>query len=157
MANEEHLRADLNASFLPSDYAGLVDTVVDEKSILFQIATVLNTNAKEVRVPLWIDDPNSDFSAGQAVHVELGDEVAGATILGNRFGGDARILDRTYYPVHIDHTPLSVDALPAYDHRFPVIRAGGRALGVGPQPHQHLTKTQGRGFIPGVMFQELVI
>lgn len=67
MANEEHLRADLNTSFLPSDYAGLVDTVVDEKSILFQIATVLNTNAKEVRVPLWIDDPNSDFSAEGAV------------------------------------------------------------------------------------------
>lgn len=67
MANEEHLRSDLNASYLPSDFAPLLDTVVDEKSVMFQVATVLNTNAKEVRIPLWTDDPNSDFAAEGAV------------------------------------------------------------------------------------------
>ncbi len=63
MANEEHLRADLNASYLPSDYAPLLDTVVDESAVLFQVATVLNTNAKEIRIPIWADDPDSEFSA----------------------------------------------------------------------------------------------
>src|SRR5258705_7927325 len=63
MANEEHLRADLNASYLPSAYAALVDKVVDEKAVLFQVATILNVSAKDVRVPLWVSDPGSDFAA----------------------------------------------------------------------------------------------
>ncbi|MGV0811748.1 phage major capsid protein [Mycolicibacterium boenickei] len=67
MANEEILRSDLNATYLPSDHAGLIDLVVDEKSVLFQVATVLNTDSKEIRVPLWTADPGSDFSAEGAV------------------------------------------------------------------------------------------
>jgi len=63
MANEEHLRSDLNASYLPSDYMGLIDLVVDEKSIMFQVSTVLNTQEKQIRIPVWTDDPNSDFAA----------------------------------------------------------------------------------------------
>ncbi len=62
---------------------------------------------------------HSDFAGGQPVHVELGGEVRGAAILGNRFPGGARIIDRTHYPVHVDHTPLPADPLPDYDFRKP--------------------------------------
>lgn len=57
------LRSDLNAAFLPTDHAALVDLVVDEKSVLFQVATLLNTVEATVRVPLWVEDPGSDFAA----------------------------------------------------------------------------------------------
>ncbi|MGQ9348815.1 phage major capsid protein [Mycolicibacterium gilvum] len=74
MANEEVLRSDLNNTYLPSDHAGLVDLVVDEKSVLFQVATVLNTDKHEVRVPLWIQDPGVDFSAeGGVIPLTAGD------------------------------------------------------------------------------------
>ena len=64
---------------------------------------------------------NSDFSDASASHIELGDKVRGASILGNRFTGGARIVDNTDYPVAINHTPLAVDPLPAYDYRKPAI------------------------------------
>ena len=62
---------------------------------------------------------NSDFADTSATHIELGDAVRGASILGNRFAGGARIMDNTDYPVTINHTPLAVDPLPAYDYRKP--------------------------------------
>lgn len=62
---------------------------------------------------------NSDFASAPANHIELGGAVAGAAILGNRFAGVPRIIDNTSYPVSIDHTPLTVDPLPAYDYRKP--------------------------------------
>ena len=62
---------------------------------------------------------HSDFAAAQAVHIELGGGVRGATILGNRFPNGPRILSRTLYPVHVNHTPLPVDPLPEYDFRKP--------------------------------------
>jgi hypothetical protein len=64
---------------------------------------------------------NADFSDAAASHIELGDKVRGATILGNRFPGGARIVDNTDYPVTINHTPLAVDPLPAYNYRKPAI------------------------------------
>ena len=51
---------------------------------------------------------NSDFAATPANHIELGYDVRGASILGNRFTGGARIIDNTSYPVNIDHAPLAV-------------------------------------------------
>lgn len=63
---------------------------------------------------------HSDFAGGQPLHIELDADVRGATILGNRFPDGARIIDRTHYPVHIDHAPLAADPLPAYDFRKPV-------------------------------------
>jgi hypothetical protein len=62
---------------------------------------------------------NSDFSDASASQIQLGDQVRVATILGNRFPGGARMVDNTDYPVTINHTPLAVDPLPAYDHRKP--------------------------------------
>lgn len=62
---------------------------------------------------------NSDFAATTANHVELASAVAGATILGNRFVGGARIIANTSYPVNINHAPLTVDPLPAYDFKKP--------------------------------------
>jgi hypothetical protein len=67
---------------------------------------------------------NSDFSAAAASHIELGDKVRGATVLGNRFPGGTRIVDNTDYPVTINHTPLAVDPLPAYDYRKPAPLSG---------------------------------
>jgi hypothetical protein len=57
----------------------------------------------------------------------LGSEVRGATILGNRFPDGARIIDRTLYPVHVDHAPLAASPLPAYDFRKPPRHAGPRS------------------------------
>ena len=62
---------------------------------------------------------NSDFAEATASQIELGNQVRGATILGNRFTGGARIVDNTDYPVTINHAPLAVDSLPAYDYRKP--------------------------------------
>lgn len=99
MANEEILRSDLNSTYLPSDRAGLVDLVVDEKSVLFQVATVLNTSNHEVRVPLWTDDPDSDFSAeGGVIPLTAGDvdelvitpvKIAARVELSNEAVGDS--------------------------------------------------------------------
>ncbi|MCU0788637.1 MAG: glycoside hydrolase family 55 protein, partial [Verrucomicrobia bacterium] len=62
---------------------------------------------------------NSDFAATPANHIELGGAVAGASILGNRFTGGARIIDNTAHPVNISHAPVAADPLPAYDYRKP--------------------------------------
>jgi hypothetical protein len=62
---------------------------------------------------------HSDFAANEPVHIELEAAVAGATILGNRFAGAARIINRTRFPVHIDHSPVPADPMPAYSHRKP--------------------------------------
>jgi hypothetical protein len=62
---------------------------------------------------------NSDFATPSASHIELGEKVLGAAILGNRFTGGARIVDNTDYPVTINHTPLPVDPLPAYNYGKP--------------------------------------
>jgi hypothetical protein len=67
----------------------------------------------------YLSVSHSDFAAAQPVHIELGNGVRGATILGNRFPNGARIIDRTLYPVHINHTPLAAAPLPAYDFRKP--------------------------------------
>ncbi len=62
---------------------------------------------------------NSDFAATPANHIELGSSVGGASVLGNRFVGGARIIAKTSYPVNINHAPLAVDPLPAYDYKKP--------------------------------------
>jgi hypothetical protein len=67
----------------------------------------------------YLSVSHSDFAADQPVHLELGGEVRGATILGNRFPNGARILSRTHYPVHVNHTPLPVEPMPDYDFRKP--------------------------------------
>jgi len=67
---------------------------------------------------------NSDFAVTPANHIELGRAVAGASILGNRFIGGARIIDNTSYPVNIDHTPVTADPLPAYAYRKPATTYG---------------------------------
>ena len=54
-------------TYLPSDHVDLVDLVVDEKSVLFQVATIINTDKNDVRVPTWVTDPASDFTAEGAV------------------------------------------------------------------------------------------
>ncbi len=62
---------------------------------------------------------NSDFGSTSGNDIELASGVKGASILGNRFANGAQIVDSTSYPVHTDHTPLSVDPLPAYDYKKP--------------------------------------
>ena len=62
---------------------------------------------------------NSDFASTATNHIELGSGVRGASILGNSFTGGARISDNTSYPVIINHSPLTVDPLPAYDYKKP--------------------------------------
>ncbi|AQT69810.1 Pectate lyase superfamily protein [Anaerohalosphaera lusitana] len=62
---------------------------------------------------------NSSFADTASNDIELAGNVRGASILGNTFIGGAHIADNTAYPVHIDHTPLAVDPLPAYDYRKP--------------------------------------
>lgn len=69
----------------------------------------------------YLSISHSDFAADQPVHIELGGEVRGATILGNRFPNGARIINRTRYPVHVNHTPLPVDPMPDYDFRKPAV------------------------------------
>lgn len=69
----------------------------------------------------YLSVTHSDFAADQPVHIELGGEVRGATILGNRFPNAARIINRTRYPVHVNHTPLPVDPMPDYDFRKPAV------------------------------------
>ncbi|MBS4103967.1 phage major capsid protein [Tsukamurella paurometabola] len=56
-------RNDLNRSFLPTDFGPLVDNVVDEKSLMLRISTVVSTDKQDVRFPIWQSDPDSDFSA----------------------------------------------------------------------------------------------
>ncbi|MBI9017807.1 MAG: hypothetical protein JEZ07_11170 [Phycisphaerae bacterium] len=62
---------------------------------------------------------NSDFAVTAGNHIELASDVHGASILGNRFAGGAKIVDSTSYPVNIDHTDLAVDPLPDYDYKKP--------------------------------------
>lgn len=62
---------------------------------------------------------NSDFSSASGNHIELASGVRGASILGNRFTRTAQIADNTAYPVIIDHTPLALDPMPAYDYKKP--------------------------------------
>lgn len=62
---------------------------------------------------------NSNFTGTTPNHIELAGGVHGASILGNTFAGGARISESTSYPVIIDHTPLVVDPLPAYDYKKP--------------------------------------
>lgn len=62
---------------------------------------------------------NSDFGSTATTHIELGSNVRGASILGNRFIGTPQIINNTSYPVYIDHTALTVVPLPAYDYKKP--------------------------------------
>jgi hypothetical protein len=62
---------------------------------------------------------NSRFASTGPNHIELAAGVRGASILGNTFTGGVQIVNDTSYPVHIDHTPLSVDPLPAYAYKKP--------------------------------------
>lgn len=62
---------------------------------------------------------NSDFASTAGNHIELAGGVSSASILGNCFTGGPRIIDNTDYPVTIDHTPVTVDPLPAYNYKKP--------------------------------------
>lgn len=64
---------------------------------------------------------NSNFASTTVNHIELASAVRGATIQGNTFAGSPQIVNNTSYPVAIDHTPLAVDALPAYDYKKPTV------------------------------------
>ncbi|VGO12814.1 hypothetical protein PDESU_01368 [Pontiella desulfatans] len=61
---------------------------------------------------------NSDFT-NDGAHLVLGPGCDGASILGNTFTGDPRIVDNTDYPVEIDHTAMAVADLPDYDFKKP--------------------------------------
>jgi hypothetical protein len=62
---------------------------------------------------------NSDFAATTNVDIELGSNVKGASIAGNRFENGAQISNNTSYPVYIDHAPQNVAALPDYNYKKP--------------------------------------
>jgi len=62
---------------------------------------------------------NSNFTSTTPNHIELAGGVDGASILGNTFAGGANISNNTSSTVYIDHTPLAVDAMPAYDYKKP--------------------------------------
>ena len=63
---------------------------------------------------------NSDFTDTVGTHITVNESVRGATLQGNRFTRTAQIADNTSYPVLIDHAPVSVTPLPAYDFKKPV-------------------------------------
>jgi hypothetical protein len=62
---------------------------------------------------------HSDFDSASGEHIILNSGVRGASILGNRFSRAPQIADNTSYPVNVDHTPLAVSPLPAYDFKKP--------------------------------------
>ncbi|MBK1825873.1 glycosyl hydrolase family 28-related protein [Haloferula rosea] len=62
---------------------------------------------------------DSDFAGTSPIHLELRDGVRGASILGNRFAGPSRIVNRSPFPVLIDHNPISARPLPDYEYRMP--------------------------------------
>lgn len=57
------LNSDLQGAFLPEAFGKLIDLEVDAKSIAFQIATVIDTNKHQVRVPLLVSDPAVAWTA----------------------------------------------------------------------------------------------
>ncbi|MGW8815507.1 phage major capsid protein [Gordonia terrae] len=57
------LNATLENAFTPEDYGKLIDTVVDETSVAFQAATVVNTTKHQVRFPVLVSDPETGWYA----------------------------------------------------------------------------------------------
>lgn len=59
--------------------------------------------------------------AEDSSHIQLGENIRGASILGNDFDGGAQITDNSsyYYPVYIDHNDISASSLPEYDYKKP--------------------------------------
>jgi len=51
------LNTGLENAFTPEDYGKLVDTEVNDKSVAFQAATVVNTSKHQVRFPVLVSDP----------------------------------------------------------------------------------------------------
>lgn len=62
---------------------------------------------------------NSDFTDAADTHVRLSSAVRGASLQGIRFSRTAQIVDNTSYPVLIDHSPVTVASLPAYEFKTP--------------------------------------
>lgn len=67
----------------------------------------------------YLSITNSDFNSPGETHVSLGSSVRGATLQGNRFSRSPVIVDNTNFPVLIDHSPVTVTPLPAYDFKKP--------------------------------------
>lgn len=57
------LNSTLENAFTPEDYGKLIDTVVDETSVAFQAATVVNTTKHQVRFPVLVSDPETGWYA----------------------------------------------------------------------------------------------
>lgn len=57
------LNSTLENAFTPEDYGKLVDTVVDETSVAFQAATVINTDKHQIRIPVLVSDPETGWYA----------------------------------------------------------------------------------------------
>jgi hypothetical protein len=62
---------------------------------------------------------NSDFTQPAGRHILINYAVKGATFQGNRFSRAPNIAAYSPNPVLIDHTPVSVASLPAYEFRKP--------------------------------------
>ncbi|AFR50021.1 phage major capsid protein [Gordonia sp. KTR9] len=83
----------LENAFTPEDYGKLIDTVVDETSVAFQAATVVNTSKHQIRFPVLVADPETGWYA-ENTEIDLTDpetnevvvvpsKVAGLTQLSN--------------------------------------------------------------------------
>lgn len=57
------LNSTLENAFTPEDYGTLIDTEVDEKSVAFVAATVVNTDKHQVRFPILVADPSTGWFA----------------------------------------------------------------------------------------------
>lgn len=57
------LNSTLENAFTPEDYGKLIDTVVDENSVAFQAATVVNTDKHQIRIPVLVSDPDTGWYA----------------------------------------------------------------------------------------------
>jgi HK97 family phage major capsid protein len=57
------LNTGLENAFTPEDYGKLVDTEVNDKSVAFQAATVVNTDKHQVRFPVLVSDPDTGWYA----------------------------------------------------------------------------------------------
>jgi len=96
-----------------------------DKAVLNEgIAKVLlqNCNFQQGAVKVhggYLTVVNSDFGSTVTSHIELGSNIRGASILGNRFSGTPQIINNTSYPVYIDHNDQNVAPLPAYDYKKP--------------------------------------
>jgi hypothetical protein len=67
----------------------------------------------------YLSVTNSEFNSPSGNHVVLNSGTRGATLMGNRFGRSPQIVDNTPNPVYIDHTPIPMTPLPAYNFKKP--------------------------------------